>query len=292
MNRQPVLDHALRFAELGMAVFPVSRPIRTDGGWRCSCGRQDCASPGKHPDGRRAPSGFKNASKDPRILRDWFEGSDSLNIGIATGKVSGIFVLDIDERHDGFATLAALEKHHGELPPTWRFLTGGGGEHILFRHPGGRISNSASAIGPGIDVRGDGGYIVAPPSLHMSGRAYAISVDHHPDDVPLSPAPDWLISLVRPSSATDRNNPAHGDWRALIRAGIPEGRRNQTFTQIAGYLIKRSVDPHLCLSVLLGLNTQVCKPPLNEKEVLVVLKSILKRDAERRLMRSSKDPVS
>ncbi|UUX50892.1 bifunctional DNA primase/polymerase [Nisaea acidiphila] len=292
MNRQAVLKHALQFADLDMAVFPVSRPIRTAGGWRCGCGRQDCSSPGKHPDGRRAPQGFKDASRDLHLLHEWFPGSDSLNIGIATGAVSSIFVLDIDERHDGFTTLSELEERHGELPPTWRFLTGGGGEHILFRHPGGRVPNSASAIGPGIDVRGDGGYIVAPPSLHVSGRLYTISVDHHPDDVPLSPAPDWLISLVRPSGASKRDTPAHGDWRDLIRTGIPEGSRNQTFARIAGYLIRKSVDPHLCLTVLLGLNTQACKPPLPEEEVLAVLKSILKRHAEKRVLRRGKDRVS
>ena len=61
-------------------------------------------------------------------------------------------------------------------------------------NPGRNVPNSASAVGPGIDVRGDGGYIVAPPPLHMSGRPYAISVDHHPDDVPLADAPAWLAA--------------------------------------------------------------------------------------------------
>lgn len=292
MNSQPILDHALSFLNLGMAVFPVSRPIRNTAGWRCNCGRPDCSSPGKHPDGRRAPNGFKNASNDPSTVQNWFAGSDTLNIGIATGAVSGVFVLDIDERHDGFAALAALEDKYGPLPETWRFLTGGGGEHILFQHPGGQVPNSASSVGSGIDVRGDGGYIVAPPSLHISGRTYVISVDHHPDDVILAPPPSWLIDLVRPRGAPIQSAPSQGDWRTLIRTEIPEGCRNQTFAQIAGYLIKRSVDPHLCLAILLGLNNQACKPPLPEGEVLSILKSILKRDAAQRSCRYRKDPVS
>jgi bifunctional DNA primase/polymerase-like protein len=107
--------------------------------------------------------------------------------------VSRIVVIDVDPRHGGDEALKKLEAKVEELPTTPRFLTGGGGEHYLFRHPGGYIPNSASgALGQGIDVRGDGGFVVAPPSLHICGRRYAIDVDRHPDDVPIAPLPEWL----------------------------------------------------------------------------------------------------
>src|SRR5262249_45039977 len=118
------------------------------------------------------------------------------NIGIVTGCRSGLVALDIDPRHGGDETLAQLERENGPLPPTPRFLTGGGGEHILFRHPGFPVRNSANELGAGVDTRGDGGYIVAPPSAHISGRRYAISVDHHPQDVGFAPLPDWIITKL------------------------------------------------------------------------------------------------
>jgi Bifunctional DNA primase/polymerase, N-terminal len=117
-------------------------------------------------------------------------------------------VLDVDPRNGGDETLASLEHRHGVLPTTWRFLTGGRGQHIIFRHPGGRIKSLAGALGSGLDVKADGGLIVAPPSRHISGRRYAISVDHHPDDVPLAGMPQWLREqLINPQ---ERQRPQRG----------------------------------------------------------------------------------
>lgn len=137
----PVLDHALCYARLGLAVLPLHRPVRRGLGLVCSCGRPDCRSAAKHPFGKLAGNGVRDASKDPNVIAGWFQNR-SLNVGIATGAISGIFALDIDPRHDGDRTLADLERANGPLPDTWRFLTGGGGEHILFRHPGPSIPNS------------------------------------------------------------------------------------------------------------------------------------------------------
>ena len=164
------VEHAVRYVQAGLAVLPLHRPVAYKRTYRCSCDRQDCPSPAKHPFGRLVPNGLRDASSEPEIVASWFQQS-RLNLGIATGAVSGIIVLDIDPRHDGDETLATLEQEHGPLPPTWRFLTGGGGEHILFRHPGAPVPNSAGKVGPGIDVRGDGGYIVAPPSQHICRAA-------------------------------------------------------------------------------------------------------------------------
>jgi putative DNA primase/helicase len=146
-----LLDHARLYLALGFAVLPLHFPYeREDRRW-CSCAREKCGQPAKHPLGRLVKNGLKDASKDPATIEHWFTGT-TFNLGIATGAVSSIIVIDIDPRHDGEATLAALEHEHDPLPVTWRFLTGGGGEHILFRHPRRNVPNSAGALGPGLDV--------------------------------------------------------------------------------------------------------------------------------------------
>jgi hypothetical protein len=93
------------------------------------------------------------------------------NIGIVTGAASGIVVIDVDA--GGEETLARLEREHGPLPPTVMARTGGGGRHIYFRHPGVPVKNDVKKrLAPGVDIRGDDGFVVAPPSLHKSGNLY------------------------------------------------------------------------------------------------------------------------
>jgi hypothetical protein len=176
-----------------------------------------------------APNGLKNASRDRHVIVGWFQ-DQPWNLGIATGSKSGVVALDIDPRHGGDHSLAALERENGQLPTTWRFLTGGGGEHVLFRCPNGIVPNSAQKIAPGIDVRGDGGYIVAPPSRHASGRSYAISVDHHPDEIALAEPPSWLIDLLK---ATPTGGTSPHEWRQHFRSSIPEGQRNDALARFS-----------------------------------------------------------
>jgi putative DNA primase/helicase len=289
---ESVHAHALRYAGLGLAVLPLHRPVDYGGRLRCSCGKADCSSPAKHPVGRLAPRGLLDASRDPNVLAAWLE-REGWNIGIATGAASGIVVLDIDPRHGGEEALAALEAEHGPLPATWRFLTGGGGEHIVFRHPGGLVKNSAGRIGPGIDVRGDGGYIVAPPSLHIGGRPYAISVDHHPDEVALAPLPPWLLNVVdEPTLA--KTGPLNigrvqTDWRARLAEPVGEGERNIALARLAGLLLGRRIDPHTCLDLVLAFNSARCRPPLPDLEVVSTVASIARREfAGRRRQREER----
>jgi len=278
-----VYAYALLYAALGLAVLPLHRPIDRGGPLRCSCGRGGCSSPAKHPVGWLTPRGLLDASRDPGVLAAWFE-RDAWNIGIATGAASDIVVLDIDPRHGGDGSLAALEADHGALPPTWRFLTGGGGEHILFRHPGGTVKNSAGKIGPGIDVRGDGGYIVAPPSVHIGSRPYAISVDHHPDDVPLTALPDWLLARIAEPSApaairsTLKIGRVPTDWRSHLGNPVGEGERNIAMARLAGLLLGRRIDPHVCLDLMLAFNAARCRPPLPDREVVSTVASIARRE--------------
>ena len=126
-----------------------------------------------------------------KTLHDWFRRSPDFNVAIVTGGLSGLVVLDVDPRHGGNESLRDLEREHGALPNTMESITGGGGRHVYFSHPGGVVKNRTN-IEPGIDLRGDGGCIVAPPSVHPSGKRYRWKRGHAPEDVSLAPLPDWL----------------------------------------------------------------------------------------------------
>jgi putative DNA primase/helicase len=274
-----VLECALSYAARGLHVLPLHHPVRQDRKMSCSCGRKDCGSAAKHPVGSLAPNGLKNATTDTATIERWFQ-QEMRNIGIVTGAVSGIVALDIDPRHDGDESLAALERQHGTLPPTWRFLTGGGGEHILFRHPGGHIANSTGKVGKGIDLRGDGGYIVAPPALHISGHHYAIDVDHHLDDVRLADAPAWLLNLILEQRVSPQRRALH--YREMMQNGAIEGTRNSSIARLAGLLLSKGIDHYICLDLMFGFNKARCHPPLDDQEVAMIVANIARREYSKR----------
>lgn len=163
------LDYALRYAGLGLPVLPLYG-ITPDG--HCACHKgAGCDSPGKHP---RTVGGLKDATTDPETIRRWWNAFPHANIGIRTGARpdgGGIVVLDLDPRNGGEDSFAELERTHGPLPSTIQVITGGGGRHYYFGHPGGHLANKSNLL-PGIDVKADGGYVVAPPSRHISGGTY------------------------------------------------------------------------------------------------------------------------
>lgn len=158
-----ILSAALAYAELGWHVLPVHAPM----GNGCSCYKKGCASAGKHP---AILGGWKIASCDPTQIREWFEGGPNRNLAIATGSISGLFVLDIDGP-DGEESLRKLAAEYSQFPATVSVKTGRG-RHLYFKSPPEKILCSAGKLGRGLDIRGDGGFIIAPPSLHRSGARY------------------------------------------------------------------------------------------------------------------------
>lgn len=158
------LEWALYYASLGLCVHPL---------WwiedsACACPKGDaCPRSGKHPILKEWQS---KASIKREDICSWWDQWPLAHVGIATGARSGIIVIDLDKKpgKDGLASLKAL----GSIPRTAIARTGTGGLHIFLRHPGGHVSNSAGKLGAGIDVRGDGGYVVAAPSRHISGGVY------------------------------------------------------------------------------------------------------------------------
>ena len=167
-----LLEAALGYARRGWPVFPVWHPTE-DGGCACPKGL-DCSSPAKHPMGDLVSKGLKNATTDPDVVRAWWTRRPRANIGMATGRRSGVLVVDIDLDKGGFETLAALIHRHEEWPEAPAVRTGGGGLHFFYQNPkGAEIRNDASRkLGPGIDVRGEGGYVLLPPSTHATRRVY------------------------------------------------------------------------------------------------------------------------
>ena len=179
---------AMALAQKGMAVFP--------------CRPQD-----KRP---ATANGLKDATTDLDIIRQWWRQEPQFNLAIATGAVSGIFVVDVDGL-DAEVELRRLEAEYGGLPSTVEAITARG-RHVYFRSPEVPVRNSASKIAPGIDVRGDGGYVLAPPSIHPSGRRYEWSVDCA---TALAEAPVWLIDKISvPATGVTPPHAARGLARA------------------------------------------------------------------------------
>jgi hypothetical protein len=120
--------------------------------------------------------------------------------------------------------------------------------------------------------------------MHMSGRPYAISVDHHPEDVPLADAPTWLLDRIAASRSVDKDRKA-AEWRSLTRQGVVNGERNVTIARLSGLLLGRRIDPHVCLDLMLAFNATRCQPPLADDEVVATVASIARRELGARAAR-------
>ncbi|MEW5765889.1 MAG: bifunctional DNA primase/polymerase [Acidobacteriota bacterium] len=277
----PALGMAKAAEGYGQRGYPVF-PLHTPEGGGCSCRRPDCEAVGKHP---RIVQWPDNATTSEGTIRSWWRRWPEANIGLVTGETSGLVVLDVDPRHGGDAALEALQREFGELPPTLRAQTGGGGLHLFFRHPGVRVPNSAGAMGSGLDIRGDGGYIVAPPSRHASGGRYAWDPARHPRHLEPAPMPQWLLDrAVRPDRGvlTPFRRSSLCD---LVLTGVAAGQRNTSLVRLAGHLFRHRVDPYVCLGLLKSWNEANCRPPLTESELMRTIESIAGAELRRRGLR-------
>jgi hypothetical protein len=270
-----LLTAALTYAARGWAVVPLHTP----GPQGCSCD-QDCGgSAGKHP---RTPHGLHDASRQPDLLWRWWHRWPDANVGIRTGQASGLVVFDVDTRHGGEDSLVALEATYSPLPATLSASSGGGGHHLYFRHPGQRIPNRAGVGGyTGLDIRADGGYIVAPPSLHQSGRPYRWQEPAHP----LASLPDWLSALLTPPPEPARllrlsprglPEPDRAEyWLRLALERAQPGIRNVTGYWLACRLREAGLSVLEAEAILLSYAAQVAAGdhPYHEREALSSLRS-------------------
>jgi Bifunctional DNA primase/polymerase, N-terminal/Primase C terminal 1 (PriCT-1) len=275
---QHLIDSALLYVEYGMPVFPLWSVIaKADGsGFTCRCAKYACGDQGKHPIGKIAPRGCHSAVTDRTAVEHMFTNWPESNVGIATGSV---IVVDIDPRNGGDVSLRELEQQHGPMPATWRSATGGGGEHIIFAAPAGK-KISGRLLATGIDLKGVGGYIVAPPSLHVSGRRYEWLTA--PGDVPLAALPDWIAKPASNPFTAHSGSTSKTCWGPMISSDVGEGARNKTLAKIAGYLLRRYVDIDVSCEMLSLWNAAHCKPPLNDDELNKIIGSICKAEMRRR----------
>lgn len=245
------------YARLGWYVLP----LHSVKGGRCTCGKRDCGSPGKHP---RILKGFKGATRDLAKINEWWNRWPNANIGIRTGIESGLVVLDIDPRNGGKKTLKKIIVKHGKLPETFEVITGGDGQHFYFKHPGKKVKNRKDSFGPGVDIKADGGYIVAPPSLHASGQKYSWADEAGLDDVELAKLPLWI-----------RNKKHKKTNRTKRKSGrISKGERNERLTSIAGSLRNQGMEEEDIFAVLDQINDSRCVPPLSKAEVKGIAESV------------------
>ena len=206
--RGPVVLYARALvSELRWSLFPV-RQILADG--RCDCKEEGCKDVGKHPRIRWT----QDATLDEKeVIRLWTKYPND-GIGVATGPKSKLWVLDVDPRSGGFESLAELEKKNAELPRTITVNTGSGGLHIYFKYPNGEYRNTAGVLGKGLDTRGNGGYVVAPPSMHKSGNRYTWK--HAPANTELAEVPEWLLRVLVPQRT--RTQPSSGKKKLGLHA--------------------------------------------------------------------------
>jgi len=253
----------------------------------CSCGQlhDSISSIGKHPL-------FRNwitlATTKMDIITSWFLNRPNANISIVTGKESGIFVLDVDGE-TGEQTLIKLQERYGPLPDTPMFITGSNGVHYIFRYPPSGAPTRCRIV-DGIDIRGEGGQIIAPPSKNIKGD-YGIHAYHAPQGfedldgvqrtVPVAPAPSWLLSMI--SSVSSHINMIPAKERFDIRAalnGVSQGQRDTMIFRLAAKMRDEDIPIEIALDWIKKAAAN-CNPPfpipIAEQKVIRAYKKYVPR---------------
>lgn len=234
--------------------------------------------------GKKEPvtkSGLNDWTDNPGQIDVWWgqgehagkRGNPSYNIGMACGQVSGgIIAIDLDCHSDeanGLHFLRDWEVEHGKLPETWTQITGSGGKQLFYR-AGQDIRNSANGE-IGVDVRGNGGYVVLPPSLHPCGDCYEWSIS--PDDMDVADADDKVYDFIRAVSKTKKRSDG---WNAE-KTGIPseiKENRNETLFSLGRSFLSRGTGHDEVATLIRSLNATICRPPLPADEVEKLIGSI------------------
>jgi hypothetical protein len=249
-----MLERALEHLHLGRSIFPVCSPAMG----RHSHGGGDCKNTGKRPMVKW--EAFQTRLPTIEEVRTWWGRWPNANIGMATGALSGVVVLDADS---GDAKRLAMEQ--GGVDRTPAVFTGKpGGIHFWMAHPGEEVSNFARKR-PGLDFRGDGGYVLVPPSLHASGARYRW-VDGTSERTP-AVIPPWLLDLLHGSSAeTETSDHTALDLNAIV-AGIPEGGRDDAMWNLACKLRGDGVQRQYA-DLIVRQAARACDPAFDEADAL------------------------
>lgn len=262
-----LIDEALRYAAAGIPVFPLHW-IKADG--TCSC-RQGamCQAKGKHP---RIKNWGDEATTDAEKITEWWSKAPMANIGIPMGKKSGLVALDVDTRHDGDKSLTDLIEEFGELPETISATTGSGGKHYVFKYTEELCLKNVVGFRDGLDIRTQGGLIVAAPSMHQSGNRYEWDAGKSPYEMEAAEMPGWLVDEIRKvgTQLTEKKKPA--DNAPLKK--IVEGGRNNHLTSLAGTLRRKGISEEGILATLRAENKDRLEPPLDDDTVVQIAKSV------------------
>jgi hypothetical protein len=250
-RRSTLLKAALGFAKRGRPVFP-------------------CEQGGKKP---LTPNGHLDATTDPRKIHMWWNRHPDANIGIPTGKRSGILAVDHDTYKEGTASLKEVEAILGPVSKGVTIATGSGGRQYLSRYPEGSNIRNATGVLPGVDIRGEGGYILTPGSA-TKGTYKRL------DKRPLSEPPAQLVrTLTEPQrDAVKIRGITTAASVSVDGPAILEGTRDVTLTRIAGRLHDGTRSPDDLVEELLKINAQRCDPPLPDQQVVKVARSIHGRE--------------
>lgn len=287
-----LLNYAIHYAKLGYPVFPLHNMVKRFSILQCSCVEgEKCSRSGKHP---RTRNGHKDATTNINQIITWWENSPNANIGLRTGKESGILVLDIDKKveteipYDGEITLEEMQDYYRSimkqnfepLPETLMAISGSGSRHLYFNYNSNRPSKSLHSkigadFGRGLDIKSDNGYIIAPPSNHKSGNKYqwcsvATSIEN---------APKWLDYEIQ-KAMTDKkqtDNQTSNQAQTTVSSKsssskiYQEGERNDKFFLYLCGLVKTHSKEEV-LRLARKFSNERCNPPLTEPEIKSTVK--------------------
>jgi putative DNA primase/helicase len=247
-------DGALEWASKGCAVFPLWWRL-ADG--KCACNLPLCDQAGKHP---KIAKGFHAATTERKKIKEWWKRWPEANIGLATGKRSKLIVLDVDEE----AGVRSIEQAENHIPETYTVVTQRGGLHLYFEAPDFEVRSRIRFM-PGLDLRGDGGYVVAPPS-----PGYEVAED-------IDPAPfDWLHKLLRRSVFA---RVARSKGPLVIPKKIAEGERHKVLFKVACRLRGAGEDEEGIKKLLHELNEERCEPPEDSRIIDYLVEDVCSRYA-------------
>jgi hypothetical protein len=217
---------------------------------------------------------FQKQPATEEQVRAWWSKWPQANTGIVTGEVSGLIVVDLDGPN-----AVALLRSAKVNPPKTAAVSTGKGFHAYYRHPGYPVANRAGLLSDGdksaVDVRGDGGYVVAPPSVHGSGRVYQWVV--HPDEGITNLPADLAALIARKGSPASPTEAGDAGWVDEVMRGVPQGARDDTCARLAGYWL-RHLDQEDVLRILRPWAAR-CEPPFPEVELRKTVLSVARREA-------------
>lgn len=273
----PPLETAFAYAELGWHVVPLCAP------------RHGCDGAGKFPWDpvaevhprewqRRLPT------TDPATIDRWLSSRTGprCNLGILTGARSGIVAIDVD---GPLGEVLLRERAGGDLLETVEFVTGRGRRLVYALPPGAALASrreqpTGLGLDGGLELLAEGRQMVAPPSLHPSGRVYAWAPGRSPWQIDPAPAPGWVVSWGRPTGDGAPGLDA-AELLKMVTTDVGPGSRHPTLLALAGHLLARGVDPAVTLEILRCINAVRCRPPKPDAELVAIVRDLTRAEADR-----------